>query len=800
MSISNNNNDQSEIPLELSKALEESGTIHKFVIDPNDKYVKLRLNSLVNPPVAIDASTEVIKKPDGWKKFINGFSNDLRLQKLANEYHVLIISTINENGDLIRRIARSNNNNDFATNSSQKQQNNQQEQQQNDTSDINDLTKSINAEKEKNIEKVSISQAIRMNSGRVQIIGTITGITPLSKMISKTQLYCDKCAVYSECSFNPIPVANIKDIKEKCNICDRLIRTYHIKPLDHKNSVLIELQDANTFDDLDRLPVLLFDNDTIDISKKIGENAEIIGEIKIVENSFKYYPYLYCESIKYLNKENYELTDEDKERIIQFNEKYKNTEGGTIHALVEIFDPSIVDCDVEKEGILYVTVNTSPKIGDKSEHIDILLIGPPGLAKTTLLERGTELVPGSNKVGGQYATGKSFTAIVEKTDSNTFLRLGSIPRSSDAICGINELSKLTNQDLEKLYDVMAGRMFDFEKHGIKANIKTPTAIIATANPADSDSWISNEKVNWNELPGLAPLKDRWGLIFVLRKRSKEENDKFTDKWSEVQGKKEAGELPDNTEFLIKYLQYAKKIEPILSDEARFMLKEFYKTVNATGFGSPRVLNTLNNLAKAVARLKLKNIVDEEDAKKAQEFYNIMLQNFQKSVVYSESPKIIAYKKGIEIIKKFENFGIELEHIFETICDEDKQLATYFGYDKGKTLEIKYNHKTRDVKELLLNHSNVKIIQEKPIVLKWMERYSDNQNNSTSDVSDKEKYLDPEKNKKNNFSESGSKSMSHTSLSKEEEQEESEKGVQLTPGGRVYRVTDEWYEELNNGET
>ena len=86
--------------------------------------------------------------------------------------------------------------------------------------------------------------------------------------------------------------------------CDRLIRIYHIKSLDHKNSVLIELQDANTFDDLDRLPVLLFDNDTIDISKKIGENAEIIGEIKIVENNFKYYPYLYCESIKYLNKEN----------------------------------------------------------------------------------------------------------------------------------------------------------------------------------------------------------------------------------------------------------------------------------------------------------------------------------------------------------------------------------------------------------------------------------------------------------------------------------------------------------------
>ena len=103
---------------------------------------------------------------------------------------------------------------------------------------------------------------------------------------------------------------------------------------------------------------------------------------------------------------------------------------------------------------------------------------------------------------------------------------------------------------------------------------------------------------------MAPLKDRFGLIFIFRKRSQKENDEFTDKWSEVQAKKEKGELPDYTEFLVKYIQYAKKIEPVLTDEARFMLKEFYKKVNATGFGSPRVLNTLNNLAKSSRKTKI----------------------------------------------------------------------------------------------------------------------------------------------------------------------------------------------------
>lgn len=383
--------------------------------------------------------------------------------------------------------------------------------------------------------------------------------------------------------------------------------------------------------------------------------------------------------------------------------------------------PSIVECEVEKEGILYCAANTSEKIGDKSEHLDLWLIGPPGLAKTKLLERGTELVPGSSKIGGQYATGKSFTAIVEKTaDSNTLLRLGSIPRSRGAICGINELTKLSNQDLDKLYDIMEGRRFNFEKFGIKANIHAPTAIIASANPANNDSWINNEKVDFNELPILAPLKDRFGLIFIFRTRDQKGNDEFADKWSEVEAKKERGELPDYTEFLVKYIQFAKTFEPVLTDEARFMLKEHYKKVNTEGYGTPRVFKTLTKLSKAVARLKLKNVVEEEDANKAMEFYNLMLVKFHKSVVYSESPKMIAYTKGVEIVKRFENFGIRLEDLFVTICKEDKQLSTYFGYDSGKSLKIHDNHKVSDVKKLLLNNSNIKRVQDNPIILKWIE--------------------------------------------------------------------------------
>ncbi len=346
---------------------------------------------------------------------------------------------------------------------------------------------------------------------------------------------------------------------------------------------------------------------------------------------------------------------------------------------------------------------------------------------------------------------------------------------------------------------MEERGFHFEKYGIKKFIQTPTSIIASANPANKDSWINNEKIDFNELPFLAPLKDRFDLIFIFKqKEDPKERDNFNDELAEVEKKRERKELPDYTEFLIKYIQFAKQFNPVLTDEAWYRLKEYYKNVNAGGFGSPRVLKTLTKLAKATARLKLKDVVDEKDTKEVMEYYNAMLVKFQKHVTVSESIKTIAYRKGVEIVKKFKNIsGITLEALFETMCKDDKQFATYFGYDSGKSLKIQDNHKVSDVKKLLLNHTNIKRVQDNPIVLKWFESPQPNQPNQSDqpDEPDRENYPDQEKNKKNNFNESDSKPRSDTSDTSDSE---SKKGIQLTPKGRIYEVTKERFEELNGG--
>ena len=331
----------------------------------------------------------------------------------------------------------------------------------------------------------------------------------------------------------------------------------------------------------------------------------------------------------------------------------------------------------------------------------------------------------SRHESGQSSSGKSLTAIIEKTDENAFLRLGPIVLARGAICAINELGRQSPEDQGHLLDIMEEGEFTKNAFGKSVRIKAPTTIIATANPINNSKWRDNEKVDLNEFPILEPIRDRFDLKFVFKDRKDlKEIRNFAEKLADIEDKKDKGRLPDYTSFLIKFIQYAKKLHPSLTDEARTMLREFYIEISNRNFGTPRVMITLTKIVKAIARLKLKEIADETDAKEAMKFYNTILVDFEKCVVVSQSPREIAYQECLNILEEIKNIGgVTFQELIEKICQEKEQLANYFGYGKV-SLQIKHNKKTRNVYDLLLNNSKVKKVGEKPIVLQWLSDPSD----------------------------------------------------------------------------
>lgn len=178
---------------------------------------------------------------------------------------------------------------------------------------------------------------------------------------------------------------------------------------------------------------------------------------------------------------------------------------------------------------------------------------------------------------------------------------------------------------------MQEQEFTTNKFGQNFHVDSPTAIIGSANPRGG-SWKfghSNEEANLEKIPMIEPLKDRFDLIFTF-KDNRDENvlAEYAFKKSEMEDRS----APDYTAYLAKHIMYAKQRYPKLkfSEDAKVVLNQYYVSIRKR-YGSPRVMDTIYKIAQNFARLKLKQTVDEEDAKETMQFYNYILIQLDKIV-------------------------------------------------------------------------------------------------------------------------------------------------------------------------
>jgi hypothetical protein len=164
--------------------------------------------------------------------------------------------------------------------------------------------------------------------------------------------------------------------------------------------------------------------------------------------------------------------------------------------------------------------------------------------------------------------------------------------------------------------------------------------------------------------------------------------------------------------LIKYIK-EKCPKPRLSEEAKYQLNQYYVNIRAS-YGSPRILKTIFEIAKNIARLKLKHEVDAADAKEAMEFYNYILLQLNKVVAVPSNPRDIAYEQCLEIIKETLS-PILFEEVINSACERNPQVSRYIGLRR----KLRDNAKLRPILEMLENHSHVNLVHRKPVVLEYM---------------------------------------------------------------------------------
>lgn len=582
-------------------------------------------------------------------------------------------------------------------------------------------------------EPISVSEALRKNIGDYTIYGTITSVSKLYKLISEVAIYCEKCKQPSNIKL-VYPSTNVSYHDLLCSNC--FTKVHKIAAYNYVSAINIELQDSESFNEIDRLSVVLFDNDTENIH--VGERVLITAEVHIIQSNGKHgklFPYYFGESIKYQDRKEMELKNSDIESI----KKYIDIVGGeskVVDKLVDMFDTHTIGYRLVKEGLLLSAVNTGSNkdtetstrhektTAKKRERINVLLVGDPGLAKSNLLRSAVKLVPNSRYESGENSSGKSLTAIVSKEDENYVLRSGPLVLARNAFCAINEISKIKREEQSHFLSVMEEAEFSINKHGINATIRAPTTIIASANPINAE-WKNRDKIDLNEVLIDRTILDRFDLKFAfIQPKDPKEISQYAYAKSQLECKK----ITQYPVFLIKYIAYAKRLNPLFTEEAKIMLNEFSVSIISSGHGSYRVRETLFRLASARSRLKLKKHVDAIDAQETMQFYNMMLQQFDQVVSVTQDPRNVTVEECIAVLSGLQN-GITLEELLVKVCQRNEQTSRYLGFVENNTsvLQIRNNKKTRAVYDILQNHTNIKKIQEKPVVLQWFPDNKDPRN-------------------------------------------------------------------------
>lgn len=588
---------------------------------------------------------------------------------------------------------------------------------------------------------LNVSDCLRLHDGKVCVFGTITSMSKIYKMVQAIVSECINCGDKQIKTLEfPINFFTIDD--KKCKTCGENVK----KLPKHINALNIELQDSNTFNDTEKLSCILFDENTRNVL--VGERVILEGNIQVCKINKKFYTVLYTTKIEYDKKKVKELSELDIEAVERFT-KLKGSK--ILDSLVDMFAKNVIGLDIVKKGLIISSASiVSPLINDftktisnyndhdihdypnsERNRINVLIVGDPGIGKSKLIKGSIKLVSNGRYESTQHSSAKSLTAIVSKENEDLVLRLGPIPLSRGSMCALNEIGGMTNEDQAYLLDIMEEGEFTINKYGFNSKIRSDTVIVATANPIGS-RWSSNSsgidnnshdddentRIDINKIPLTKPLLDRFDLVFAIKDFiDKEQIQKYVEEKLGQNTKR----IPDYYSYLEKHIKYASMFRPVLNDEAKYIINQYYVNLASSGlsshFGSKRTLDTLVRIATSISKLKLKKVVDIKDAKEALDFFNEVSFQYMSTIVsVPRDPRDTCINVFIEILKK-SSFPYSLEELAKAACEMDENVKSYLTSGNQK-LKLDINKKLRRVYEILIENSNIRLVKTKPSVLKY----------------------------------------------------------------------------------
>ena len=310
--------------------------------------------------------------------------------------------------------------------------------------------------------------------------------------------------------------------------------------------------------------------------------------------------------------------------------------------------PSLYGMHVEKEALALQLFSGVPKLMPDGRRIrgdiHVLMVGDPGVGKSELLSYMSRLSPRGIYATGKAASAAGLTAAAvrdEFGEGRWTLEAGALVLADLGLAAIDEIEKMNPQDRSAIHEAMEQQRISVAKAGITAVLQARCAVLAAANPKfgrfDEHKYISEQI----DLP--PALLSRFDIIFSMIDRPQSDRDRELaehvlkgHRVGEIRRRREAGLSSEETQaleepytphfnpdFLRKYVAYAKRLFPVMTEEAMGIIERKYLEIRKTGEAAgssvpitPRQLEAIIRLSEAGARLRLSESVTADDAERA----------------------------------------------------------------------------------------------------------------------------------------------------------------------------------------